>query len=88
MRMKLKVLALSLSFLFLGSMATSKYAMTTDAVYKTVNVGDDDDNKTKAKNKKAKASSECTPKQKSECCTKSCDGKKASASSSTSSDKK
>lgn len=85
--MKLKVLALSLCLLFMGSMATSTYAMTTDAVYKTVLV-DDDDTKTKAKSKKAKASTECTSKQKSECCAKSCDEKKTGSSENTSSDKK
>lgn len=84
--MKLKVLALSLCLLFMGSMATSTYAMTTDSVIKTVLV-DDDDTK-KAKSKKAKASSECTSKQKSECCEKSCDGKKGSTSEKTTSDKK
>ena len=78
--MKLKVLALSLSLLFFGSIATSTYAMTTDITNKTVLVDDDDkDKKAKSsKTKSAEKSGECTTAEKKSCCEKSCDGKKSS----------
>lgn len=78
--MKLKVLALSLSLLFFGSIATSTYAMATDITNKTVLVDDDDkDKKTKksTKTKSAEKSGECTSAEKKACCEKSCDGKKS-----------
>lgn len=78
--MRLKVLALSLSLLFFGSIATSTYAMTTDVSNKTVLVDDDDKNKKATKSNKTKSaakSGDCSEEQKKECCEKSCDGKKS-----------
>jgi hypothetical protein len=78
--MRKKVLALSLSILFFGSMATSTFAMTVNTTNGIVKV---DDDKKKAKNEKtATAKTESTEKSgdcaaKKECCEKTCDGKKS-----------
>lgn len=77
--MRKKVLALSLSILFFGSIATSTFAMTVNTTNGIVKVDDDDKKKAKtsktAKTKSAEKSGDCAAKK--ECCEKTCDGKKS-----------
>ena len=61
--MRKKVLALSLSVLFFGSIATSSLAMTTGSI--NINIVDDDDDKDKNKKSK-KSKDEC--KNAKSCC--------------------
>ena len=79
--MRKKVLAISLSLLFFGSIATSTFAMTMNTTNNIVNVDDDKDkNKKKAKSTtetSEKKSADCSAKK--ECCQKSCDEKKGSS---------
>ena len=79
--MRNKFLAISLSLLFFGSMATSSIAATMSSTTDIAVVKQDDDKdkkKAKAKNAEAK-SGECAPKK--ECCSsgKSSEGKTASS---------
>ncbi len=79
--MRKKVLAISLSLMFFGSVATSTFAMDVVNENTIVNVDDDKDkNKKKAKTASADAktekSGECSSAAKSECA-KSCDDKKS-----------
>ncbi len=62
--MRKKVLALSLSILFFGSIATSSFAMTTGSINTNMVVDEDDD---KDKGKKSKKSKEDCKTEKS-CC--------------------
>ena len=62
--MRKKVLALSLSVLFFGSIATSSFAITTGSINTNIVVDNDDD---KDKNKKSKKSKEECKNAKS-CC--------------------
>lgn len=77
--MRKKVLALSLSILFFGSMATSTFATTVNTTNGIVKVDDDDKKKAKtaktAKTESAEKSGDCAAKK--ECCEKTCDGKKS-----------
>ncbi|MCF6169391.1 MAG: hypothetical protein L3J66_00250 [Bacteroidales bacterium] len=69
--MRKKLIALSLSFLFLGSMATTSVAMTLQVTNQTTIVNKDDDkdkNKKKAKTSDSKKAKEC--KTEKSCCGK------------------
>ena len=77
--MRKKVLAISLSLMFIGSIATSTFAMTVNTTNEIVNIDDDKDkNKKKAKTTTTtseKKSADCSAKK--EFCQKSCDDKKS-----------
>ena len=65
--MRKKVLALSLSVLFFGSIATSSFAMTTGSINTNIVVDNDDDKDKDKKSKKSKKSKEECKNAKS-CC--------------------
>jgi hypothetical protein len=79
--MRKKVLALSLSLLFFGSVATSTFAGTVNMTNDIVNVDDDKDKDKKKSKSTAKATTEksgdCSTAKKTECCQKTCDDKKS-----------
>ena len=78
--MRKKALALGLSLLFFGSIATSTFGMQV-ANQNQIVVVDGDDDKKKA-DKKSKSEAKTETKKSSECCSSqksSCDGKKSEA---------